>query len=202
LDRDRFAAKTTAKGCWISLDFLGFSRLKRDFSMGYADFSSKEFSSPFISSIGSVRSAGVAFGMRKSGAVHGAELTPISDFLQSIVFDRAVSQSRTGGAYFGCGAADPPEVPGGGTTFGSRTTGAPFSMAGSTSFGWMIPFDSFSFLLRSWAGAVGSAPGAVSRGTESRGAVGFGAWANAGPARSAAPATNRQSRDSMIRMLS
>jgi hypothetical protein len=83
--------------------------------------------------------------------------------------------------------------------------GAPFSMAGSTSFGWMIPFDWFSFLLRSWAGAVGSAPGVVSRGTESRGAVGFGAglsaWANAAPATRVAPATNKQSRDPMIRML-
>jgi hypothetical protein len=91
LDRDRFAAKTTAKGCLISLDFLGFSRLKRDFSMGYTDFSSKEFSSPLISGVGPARSAGVAFGMRKSGAVHGRSLTLISDFLQSIVFDRAVA---------------------------------------------------------------------------------------------------------------
>jgi hypothetical protein len=39
------------------------------------------------------------------------------------------------GAYFGCGAAAPPEAPGGGTTFGSRAFGAGFSMAGSTSFG-------------------------------------------------------------------
>jgi hypothetical protein len=27
---------------WISLDFLGFSRPKRDFSMGYAGFSAEE----------------------------------------------------------------------------------------------------------------------------------------------------------------
>jgi hypothetical protein len=202
LDRDRFAAKTTAKGCLISLDFLGFSRLKRDFSMGYTGFFLERI---FLSLCLRRRRrpvGGVAFGMRKSWAVHGAELTPISDFLQSIVFDRAVDQSRTGGAYFGCGAADPPEVPGGGTTFGSRTMGAPFSMAGSTSFGWMIPFDWFSFLLRSSTGAVGSAPGVVSRGAESTGVVGFGAWANAGLATRVMPATNRQSRDSIIRMLS
>jgi hypothetical protein len=29
---------------WILLDFLGFSRQKRDFSMGYAGFSLKEIS--------------------------------------------------------------------------------------------------------------------------------------------------------------
>jgi hypothetical protein len=33
-----------------------------------------------------------------------------------------------------------------------------FSMAGSTSFGWMTPFDLFSFSLRFWA----DAPGVVS----------------------------------------
>jgi hypothetical protein len=137
---------------------------------GLYGFSSKEFSHRFISGVGRARSAGVAFGKRKSGAVHGRRLPFISDFLQSIVFDRAVGQSRTGGAYFGCGAPDPPEVPGGGTTFGSRTMGGPFSMAGSTSFGWMIPFDWFSFLLRSWAGAVGSAPGGASHEEPNRGA--------------------------------
>ena len=31
-----FAAKTPILSYWISLDFLGFSRPKRDFSMGYA----------------------------------------------------------------------------------------------------------------------------------------------------------------------
>jgi hypothetical protein len=53
------------------------------------------------------------------------------------------------GAHFGCGAGAPPEAPGGGTTFGSRALGAGFSMAGSTSLGWMTPFDWFSSLLRS-----------------------------------------------------
>jgi hypothetical protein len=80
LDRDRFVAKTTANACWISFDFLGFSRANRDFSMGYTDFSSKEFSSPFICGVGTARPAGVAFGMRKSGAVHARSLLlfPIS----------------------------------------------------------------------------------------------------------------------------
>jgi hypothetical protein len=38
LARRRFAAKIPAKGYWISLDFLGFSRPKRDFSVGSTDF--------------------------------------------------------------------------------------------------------------------------------------------------------------------
>jgi hypothetical protein len=168
--------------------------------MGCAEFSAKNFSSRFLPGVGRFRTSEFAFGTRKGGIAHTAKLNLISDFLQSIVADPALSQSPTSGAHFGCGASDPPEVPGGGTTFGSRTTGAPFSMAGSTSLGWMTPFDWFSFLLRSWAGAAGVAPGVVSRGAESRGAAGFGAWANTGPATSPAPKTNRQSRVPMIRM--
>ena len=52
--------------------------------------------------------------------------------------DRTPDQIARSSAY-GCGAGAPPEVPGGGTTFGSRALGAGFSMAGSTSFGWMMP---------------------------------------------------------------
>jgi hypothetical protein len=98
------------------------------------------------------------------------------------------------GAYFGCGAAAPPEVPGGGTTFGSRALGVGFSMAGSTSFGWMIPFDRFSSLLKLWVGALELAPGVASFG------AGLVAWANAAPAKRT-PATNRQNREPMILML-
>ena len=109
---------------------------------------------------------------------------------------RAVASAgnRKSGAHFGWGAGAPPEVPGGGTTFGSRALGAGFSMPGSTSFGWMTPFDWFSSLLRFWVGAVGSAPGVVLFG------AGLGVWANAAPATRAAPATIMQSRESMIRM--
>jgi len=78
----RFATKTTARTCWISLDFLGFSRPNRDFSMGYTDFCAKDFSSRFVCGVGSTRSAGVAFGMRKGRSTHRAKLTLISDFLQ------------------------------------------------------------------------------------------------------------------------
>jgi hypothetical protein len=44
----RFGAKTPAFEPWICLDFLGFSRPKRDFSMGYAGKIAKYFSSRFF----------------------------------------------------------------------------------------------------------------------------------------------------------
>ena len=47
LARRSFGWKTPDFGGWISLDFLGFSRAKRDLSMGYAGFSLKNFSWPF-----------------------------------------------------------------------------------------------------------------------------------------------------------
>jgi hypothetical protein len=47
LERGRFAAKTADYEGWISLDFLGFSRPNRDFSMGYADEAGNVFRSPF-----------------------------------------------------------------------------------------------------------------------------------------------------------
>ena len=97
-------------------------------------------------------------------------------------------------AYFGCGAGAPPEVPGGGTTFGSPVVGVGFWMAGSTSFGWMIPFDWLSSLLRFGAGALELAPGVVSLG------AGLVDWAKAAPATRVTPATNRQNREPMIRM--
>ena len=86
------------------------------------------------------------------------------------------------------------EAPGGGTTFGSPVLGGGFWMPGSTSFGWMTPFDWFSFLLRFSPGASGLAAGMVSFG------AGLGAWANAAPATRVAAATIMQSRESMIRM--
>jgi hypothetical protein len=48
LGAGRFAAGTLGNGYWILLDFLGFSRPNRDFSMGYAGFSREEFSRAFF----------------------------------------------------------------------------------------------------------------------------------------------------------
>src|SRR6185437_13796119 len=44
LKRGCFATESSRPGSWIRLDFLGFSRPNRDFSMGYADPCGKEFS--------------------------------------------------------------------------------------------------------------------------------------------------------------
>jgi hypothetical protein len=115
----------------------------------------------------------------------------------NLEFDRkpgAPQADRKKGAHFGRGAAASPEVPaGGGASSGSRTSGAGFSIAGSTSFGRMTPFDRLSLSLKFWSGAVDSV-GAVGAG------AGPGAWANAEPATRAIPATNRQRREPMIVM--
>jgi len=47
LARAPFAAKTLANEVWIYLDFLGFSRPNRAFSMGYTGKSTKIFSRSF-----------------------------------------------------------------------------------------------------------------------------------------------------------
>jgi hypothetical protein len=44
LARRHFAAKTPIFDYWISLDFLGFSRQNRYFSMGYGGLTREEFS--------------------------------------------------------------------------------------------------------------------------------------------------------------
>jgi hypothetical protein len=41
------AAKAPDNAYWIVLDFLGFSRLNLDLSMGYADFRGQNFLEPF-----------------------------------------------------------------------------------------------------------------------------------------------------------
>jgi hypothetical protein len=48
LGRGLVAAKTLVYEDWKSLNFLGFSRPKRAFSMGYAGFSLKEKSRAFL----------------------------------------------------------------------------------------------------------------------------------------------------------
>ena len=105
----------------------------------------------------------------------------------------ARARRSSSGPHFACGAGAPPEVPGGGTTFGSPVLGAGFSMVGSTSFGWMTPFDRFSFSLRSSPGAELSGAAGVGSGLP-------GAWANTEPATMVTPATNRQSREPIFIM--
>jgi hypothetical protein len=75
LFRRRLAAKALVYGGWKSLDFLGFSRPKRAFSMSYAGFSLKEnFTRPPCRR--EVAAAGACGrGMRKGGIVHGTSVT-------------------------------------------------------------------------------------------------------------------------------
>src|ERR1700722_19187273 len=95
--------------CCIFLDFLGFSRQNQDFSMGYTEFSAKNFSSRFICGVGGAQWSGLPLAGGRAGCSR-PKLTLISDFLQGIVVDHPVSQSPRSGAYFGCDAADPPQV--------------------------------------------------------------------------------------------
>ena len=66
-------------------------------------------------------------------------------------------------------------------------------MVGSTSFGWMTPFDRFSFWLRFSPGAELSGASGVGSGLP-------GTWANTEPATMVTPATNRQSREPIFIM--
>src|SRR3984957_146613 len=68
-----FAAKTPADECWIVLDFLGFSRPNLDFSMGYEDFSGKNFSLS-LSAGGDAGTGTCGLSLRKGRIVHGASL--------------------------------------------------------------------------------------------------------------------------------
>src|SRR5580704_13280842 len=70
----RFAAKNPAYESWISLDFLGFSRPNRDFSMGYTAFSGKNFSPSFSASAEAPEREPHGLGMRKRRSVDGSSL--------------------------------------------------------------------------------------------------------------------------------
>jgi hypothetical protein len=69
-----FAAKTPPLDRWICLDFLGFSRPKRDLSMRYAGFSLKNFSSRFIPGVRIAETRTTDLGRRRRGTVHRASL--------------------------------------------------------------------------------------------------------------------------------
>jgi hypothetical protein len=64
------------------LDFLGFSRPNRDFSMGYADFSAKNFSSRFFRRHGSAGTGAPRGWHAEAQDCSWAKLNSISDFLQ------------------------------------------------------------------------------------------------------------------------
>jgi hypothetical protein len=69
-----FAAKPADFAYWILLDFLGFSRQNRDFSMGYVGFSLDEFSRASVA-LEAPRWAGLRDHVEKRRIVHGANLS-------------------------------------------------------------------------------------------------------------------------------
>jgi hypothetical protein len=78
-----FVAKTPDSGGWISLDFLGFSRQNRDFSMGYADKAEKFF--PTALSVAKEPSKRLpAIWHEKGTDCSWGKRNSISDFLQDI----------------------------------------------------------------------------------------------------------------------
>ena len=83
LDGPCFAAKARSPTGWISLDFLGFSRAKQAFSMGYARFLAEQISRalPRAASPEQQRSSRRCGG----GAGHGDDPSPTSGFPQEII---------------------------------------------------------------------------------------------------------------------
>ena len=71
---------------WISLDFLGFSRPNRDFSMGYAGFSWEEFFGPPFPTAPRGAATGAAVeAIRKRGIVHAASLPGLLIFCKQLL---------------------------------------------------------------------------------------------------------------------
>jgi hypothetical protein len=84
------AAKTLVYGGWKGLDFLGFSRPNRTFSMGYVGFSLKEISRALLPPRQNRGTAAPDFGLRKGTDWSWGKSNSISGFLQEIAV-RAVS---------------------------------------------------------------------------------------------------------------
>jgi hypothetical protein len=75
LGPSRFCPGRPENKAWISLDFLGFSRPNRDFSMSYAGFSAKKISrAPFATRRRAGTEAGILT-MQKRSVAHRASLT-------------------------------------------------------------------------------------------------------------------------------
>jgi hypothetical protein len=83
-----FRFENPDSGGWNSLDFLGFSRMNPDLSMGYTGFSLKIFSVTLLPLGTSKRRTGKATGeAMRSEKCASIELNLYSDFLQSNVPD-------------------------------------------------------------------------------------------------------------------
>jgi hypothetical protein len=79
--RSPFRGESPSPEAWICLDFLGFSRQNRDFSMGYADFSPNQFSRalPWREKPGA---GALGLAHAEGGIGHRIKLSLTSDFPQ------------------------------------------------------------------------------------------------------------------------
>jgi hypothetical protein len=81
-----FRFKAPAFGGWKSLDFLGFSRPNRDFSMGYTGFSAKKISRAlWTRRDGNRRDVRRRSWHAEARNCSWGEFRQVSDFLQDIV---------------------------------------------------------------------------------------------------------------------
>jgi hypothetical protein len=80
----RFATKAKLLSYWIVLDFLGFSRPNRDFSIGCAGFVAEDFFRWLLPLWAAAKNGARGPGVRKSGIGHLGELNLISGFPQQI----------------------------------------------------------------------------------------------------------------------
>jgi hypothetical protein len=76
----RLATKTPIYRYWISLDFLGFSRPKRDLSMGCAGKTKQKNFSPFFLCVRGAATDAAVLAYGPGRIVHGASLILISAF--------------------------------------------------------------------------------------------------------------------------
>jgi hypothetical protein len=82
LGGSRFAAKTPSDGGWISLDFLGFSRQNRAFSMGYAGFSAEKFFARLSPALRGAATGACGLGDAEAQDCSCGKLSLVSDYLQ------------------------------------------------------------------------------------------------------------------------
>src|SRR5882757_4694264 len=84
LDSSLIRCEDPDYGGWISLDFLGFSRPNRDFSMGYPTESEESFFSRFCRRVRTVGTVAHEFSLCKGRIVHGASLSQFLIFCSKL----------------------------------------------------------------------------------------------------------------------
>ena len=96
LGPSRFCPGRPENKAWISLDFLGFSRPNRDFSMGYAAGSEESFFSALSPGVRRAGAGACGLCMRKRRIVHGASLTEFLIFCKTSSRPVSVADDMSG----------------------------------------------------------------------------------------------------------